>query len=102
MIPYEFAWPGQSPSTYAFVKSDTRRNLYRIPLPYPLMIVPDDDELLTLRVPTTLVDAFDVAADSRSMTRADYWMEQPRRDRLLIPSLSADPFEEVRLIHRRA
>jgi hypothetical protein len=35
-------------------------------------------------------------------SRADYWMEQPRRDRLLIPSLSADPFEEVRLIHRRA
>jgi hypothetical protein len=42
------------------------------------------------------------ARTPRHRSRADYWMEQPRRDRLLIPSLSADPFEEVRLIHRRA
>jgi hypothetical protein len=42
------------------------------------------------------------ARTPRHRSRTDYWMEQPRRDRLLIPSLSADPFEEVRLIHRRA
>jgi hypothetical protein len=39
----------------------------------------------------------------RAIDRAPLnWMEQPHRDRLLIPCLSADPFEEVRLIHRRA